>query len=644
MKAEVVTLLLANLASIMQRGGGQSPHRPNWVGLTHSVQIHCPVCLLPTCGLPCYAQQPSPCHCSWCLSLGCCHLPLAHWFLIFYEEGAISKVQLRKLNSLSLAGKEVLLKAVATAVPAFPMTCFRFPEGTCNQINSDLASFWWGNNEDSAGIHWKSWKKLCLAKKVGGLGFRDLSNFNLALLAKQSWRIILNPEAAWVKILKARYFPSTDFLNATKGSRPSWAWVSLLEGRKAMMKEARFQIFSGANTNIWNDVWIPSCESGPVKTLLPIPPQAPQLVQELMDKQNHTWKLDSISTFINNDILQSIRCIPIGHSSRPDRLVWPWNSSGSYTVKSGYHRFHARQNTDIASHNCASKTIIKGWPHTRVEASEGLWPTPPGCGPFTPICFAERKRSGEDEGIFDEYSCGENHSLQIGAFIESTSYTQRVLKESVPPIFQSTEAFQTTMVGSMKTRGKTAAMAKSATAQSHSAHDPAIDMVAPPPLTTAPATVAEHGGTSYQGGLVTTADLGPILEQLQEIPSLPPRSTHAPAHTSNETLARVQLGSTHFSPPDPRSQADLSLRVDQLAQRMDDQSDLMRQLLHQISLAQNLGLGQLGEERRMDERTGRQLNGYPAGQAGVGRQGEGDNNLIGLLTCHKHPRAPLGAD
>ncbi|CAL8166221.1 unnamed protein product [Prunus armeniaca] len=179
------------------------------------------------------------------------------------------------------------------------------------------------------------------------------------------------------------------------------------------------------------------------------------------------------------------------------------------------------------------------------------------------------------------------------------------------------------MVGSMKTRGKTAAMAKSATAQSHSAHDPAIDMVAPPPLTTAPATAAEHGGTSYQGGLVTTADLGPVLEQLQAFPPLPPRSTHAPAHTSNETLVRVQLGSTHFSPPDPRSQADLSLRVDQLTQRMDDQSDLMRQLLHQISLAQNLGLGQLGEERRMDERTGRQLNGYPAGQAGVGRQGEG---------------------
>ncbi|CAL8999941.1 unnamed protein product [Prunus brigantina] len=151
----------------------------------------------------------------------------------------------------------------------------------------------------------------------------------------------------------------------------------------------------------------------------------------------------------------------------------------------------------------------------------------------------------------------------------------------------------------MKTRGKTAVMAKSAKAQSHSTYDPAVDMVAPPPLITTPptrpaagssnlrGTATEHGGTSHEGGLVTTTDLGPVLEKLQAFLLLPSCSTHAPAYTSNETLARVQLGSTHFSHPDPRSQADLNLR------------------------------------RRMDERTDRQLNRYPAGRAGVGKRGEG---------------------
>ncbi|CAL2252161.1 unnamed protein product [Prunus armeniaca] len=190
------------------------------------------------------------------------------------------------------------------------------------------------------------------------------------------------------------------------------------------------------------------------------------------------------------------------------------------------------------------------------------------------------------------------------------------------------------MVGSKRTRSKTAAMAQSVTAQSHSTHDPAINMVAPPPLATVPptgpatessnlrGTAAEHGGTSHQGGLVTTTDLGPVLEQLQAFPPLPPRSTHALAYTSSETLARVQLGSTRLSPPDPQSQADLNLRVDQLAQRVDDQNALMRQLLNQISVAQNLGLGQPGEVRRIDERTGGQLNGHQAGRAGASRQGD----------------------
>ncbi|CAL9018589.1 unnamed protein product, partial [Prunus brigantina] len=52
---------------------------------------------------------------------------------------------------------------------------------------------------------------------------------------------------------------------------------------------------------------------------------------------------------------------------------------------------------------------------------------------------------------------------------------------------------------------------------------------------------------------------------------------------------------------------------------MDDQNALMRQLLNQISVAQNIGLGQPGEERRIDERTGGQLNGHQAGRAGGGQ-------------------------
>ncbi|XP_016648290.1 PREDICTED: uncharacterized protein LOC107880713 [Prunus mume] len=65
---------------------------------------------------------------------------------------------------------------------------------------------------------------------------------------------------------------------------------------------------------------------------------------------------------------------------------------------------------------------------------------------------------------------------------------------------------------------------------------------------------------------------------------------------------------------------------------MDDQTNLVRQLINQINLVQNLGLGQPGEERRMDERADRQLDGYQAGRARVSRQGDGQqrDQLAGM--------------
>lgn len=66
--------------------------------------------------------------------------------------------------------------------------------------------FWWWNRTADRGIKWLAWDKLCVSKEGGGLGCKNLRNFNVAMLAKQGWRIINNVNSLVTRLMQARYF------------------------------------------------------------------------------------------------------------------------------------------------------------------------------------------------------------------------------------------------------------------------------------------------------------------------------------------------------------------------------------------------------------------------------------------------------
>lgn len=68
-------------------------------------------------------------------------------------------------------------------------------------------------------------------KEKKGTSFKDLSSYNKALVAKQSWRIIQFPNLLLVRVLQAKYFKHSEFLGAKLGYQPSFIWRSILWGR-----------------------------------------------------------------------------------------------------------------------------------------------------------------------------------------------------------------------------------------------------------------------------------------------------------------------------------------------------------------------------------------------------------------------------
>lgn len=123
-----------------------------------------------------------------------------------------------------------MIKYVVQAIPSYAMACFLLPKKFCDKLNSYVSKFWWGGDPENKGIHWTSWNRATQSKLQGGLGFRDFKAFNLAMLAKQGWRLTINPHSYWGKFMKGLYFPNSDFLHAPKGRQASGLGLASFNG------------------------------------------------------------------------------------------------------------------------------------------------------------------------------------------------------------------------------------------------------------------------------------------------------------------------------------------------------------------------------------------------------------------------------
>ncbi|XP_075655168.1 uncharacterized protein LOC142625382 [Castanea sativa] len=199
-----------------------------------------------------------------------------------------------KEKMLSKAGKEVLIKAVAQAIPTYTMSCFKILDTLCDDLASLIRNFWWGQKVDEKKIAWLSWEKMCQPKSNGGMGFKKLKQFNLALLAKQGWRLQTDHTSLVHRVLKAKYFPTCEFIEASMGSNPSYSWRNIMAAQAVVRDGIKWRVGNGRNIRIWVDRWLPS---GPTHRVasprLFLHPDT--LVGELIDQENARWKSDVLA-------------------------------------------------------------------------------------------------------------------------------------------------------------------------------------------------------------------------------------------------------------------------------------------------------------------------------------------------------------
>ena len=82
------------------------------------------------------------------------------------------------------------------------------------------------------------------------MGFRDINNFNDAMLAKQIRRLHHQKNTLLYKVFSAKYFPEGSILDAPIPTKFSYAWKSILQSRLVIQKGAIWRVRDGRSISI----------------------------------------------------------------------------------------------------------------------------------------------------------------------------------------------------------------------------------------------------------------------------------------------------------------------------------------------------------------------------------------------------------
>ncbi|KAM6569367.1 hypothetical protein CsatB_017352 [Cannabis sativa] len=262
----------------------------------------------------------------------------------FLKERMKSRINSWEGKFLSRAGKEVLIKSVVQSLPSYAMNVFLFPIGTCKELERLMASFWWKSNNSNgngSGISWMSWDRMTKHKVEGGMGFRNLRDFNLAMLGKQGWRLLFRHDSLASKVFKARYYPNGDYLSAELGSNPSFIWSSIYAAKDTVKLGLRKRIGAGLTVQITSDPWLPTldkCYPSPT-----VPGLENFTVNCLFQIGQQRWDSDVVCDLFTPTEAAIILGIPISQAGGEDSWYWLAESNGFYSVRSAYKLLQAQK-------------------------------------------------------------------------------------------------------------------------------------------------------------------------------------------------------------------------------------------------------------------------------------------------------------
>lgn len=87
----------------------------------------------------------------------------------------------------------------------FQMQVQKLPSSVLKELDRCVRCCVWGEYSGERRIHLIPWDVLYQPKVIGGFGLRKAEGMHKALLAKLGWRVLIQEDELWTKIIWRKY-------------------------------------------------------------------------------------------------------------------------------------------------------------------------------------------------------------------------------------------------------------------------------------------------------------------------------------------------------------------------------------------------------------------------------------------------------
>jgi len=124
------------------------------------------------------------------------------------------------------------------------------------------AKFLWGWGSERRKISWVKWKKTCKSIEEGGLGIKDIEQFNMVMFVKWKWRLGMEKYKLWKEVIKSRYGLWRSMNENSRDQKLSWWWrdLSIVRWQRTQSNWfesiLKWELGDGKLVKCWEDMWV----------------------------------------------------------------------------------------------------------------------------------------------------------------------------------------------------------------------------------------------------------------------------------------------------------------------------------------------------------------------------------------------------